>query len=173
MKATTSIVLEPSERNELHRRVRSRSGRAEDARIARVLLLLANFGPVTSTCSTKSGARRHSSVGRRSDSSRRGWRDSIPITAVALRKSSRLEWRHEFSPGLRNIQRMDRHIGARDGSQRRTREVDLRRSISAHPTYQTFSHRPYPASFAAEQGLLSAGLHLLQAFLELSDLLGR
>ena len=42
MRETTDVVLTQSERAELHRRARSRSGRADDARIARVLLLLAD-----------------------------------------------------------------------------------------------------------------------------------
>jgi len=42
MEDTTGVVLTRSERNELQRRARSRSGRADDARIARVLLLLAD-----------------------------------------------------------------------------------------------------------------------------------
>jgi transposase len=42
MRETTDLVLTRSERTELRRRVRTRSGRADDARIARVLLLLAD-----------------------------------------------------------------------------------------------------------------------------------
>ena len=42
MRETTSIVLTRFERTELQRRASSRSGRADDARIARVLLLLAD-----------------------------------------------------------------------------------------------------------------------------------
>ena len=42
MRQTTDVVLTRSERSELHARARSRSGRADDARIARVLLLLAD-----------------------------------------------------------------------------------------------------------------------------------
>ena len=42
MRETTDIVLTQSERAELQRRIRSRSGRADEARIARALLLLAD-----------------------------------------------------------------------------------------------------------------------------------
>ncbi|MEE8117905.1 MAG: helix-turn-helix domain-containing protein, partial [Gemmatimonadales bacterium] len=42
MRETTDVVLTRSELAELHRRTRTRSGRADDARIARVLLLLAD-----------------------------------------------------------------------------------------------------------------------------------
>ena len=42
MRETTDVVLTQSERTELRRRIRRRSGRADDARIARMLLLLAD-----------------------------------------------------------------------------------------------------------------------------------
>ena len=42
MRETTDLVLTQFERTELRRRTRTRSGRADDARIARVLLLLAD-----------------------------------------------------------------------------------------------------------------------------------
>jgi transposase len=42
MRETTDLILTRSERTELRRRARTRSGRADDARIARVLLLLAD-----------------------------------------------------------------------------------------------------------------------------------
>jgi hypothetical protein len=42
MRETTDLVLTQSERTELRRRSRIRSGRADDARVARVLLLLAD-----------------------------------------------------------------------------------------------------------------------------------
>lgn len=47
--STESIVLTKAERTELQRRVRSRKGRAEDGRIARVLLMLADGATYSQT----------------------------------------------------------------------------------------------------------------------------
>ena len=47
MREKTDVVLTPAERTELGKRASSRSGRADDARIARVLLLLADGASYT------------------------------------------------------------------------------------------------------------------------------